>query len=201
MNSVAGADAGGTASRHARSWKLAAVVALCVAPVIVSYLMYYVFPPAKKSNYGQLIEPQVTLPVLDPGDAFGSHKGQWVLVVVQSGACDEACARKLYFVRQTHASLGRDRDRVDMVLLKPDTEPLSAALKAAHPRLAVHALPKAAIDRWFRAPDAAPGSGAAEDRVFVVDPQHNLMLVFPPDPEPSRTLKDLQRLLKASRIG
>jgi hypothetical protein len=35
----------------------------------------------------------------------------------------------------------------------------------------------------------------------VVDPLGNLMMRFPRDPDPSRMLKDLQRLLKTSRLG
>jgi hypothetical protein len=34
-----------------------------------------------------------------------------------------------------------------------------------------------------------------------VDPLGNLMMRFPRDPDPSRMIKDLQRLLKASRVG
>jgi hypothetical protein len=35
----------------------------------------------------------------------------------------------------------------------------------------------------------------------VVDPLGNLMLRFPVQPDPSKMLKDMQRLLKYSRIG
>jgi hypothetical protein len=36
---------------------------------------------------------------------------------------------------------------------------------------------------------------------MTIDPLGNLMMRFPADPEPKRMLKDLERLLKASRIG
>jgi hypothetical protein len=35
----------------------------------------------------------------------------------------------------------------------------------------------------------------------VIDPLGNLMMRFPREPDPSRMLKDLQRLLKVSQIG
>ena len=44
-----------------------------------------------------------------------------------------------------------------------------------------------------------PGSTA--DHIYVVDPLGNLMMRFPRDPDPSRVIKDLQRLLKVSRFG
>ena len=35
----------------------------------------------------------------------------------------------------------------------------------------------------------------------LIDPRGNLMLRFPPDADPSRVIKDLQRLLAYSSIG
>ena len=41
--------------------------------------------------------------------------------------------------------------------------------------------------------------GSAADHIFVVDPLGHLMMRFPPNPDPSRMLKDLSRLLRQSR--
>lgn len=184
-----------------RNLKLFLVILVCVAPVIASYLAYYVFPPSGRTNYGQLIEPQVTLGPLGTADPLGPYKGQWMLVLVQDGPCDQACAERLYFMRQTHTSLGRDRDRAEMVLLQSrgavPPEPLSEALRKAHPWLHVFDVDAATIARWFSADPQQRVAG----HLFVVDPQHNLMMQFPLDPDPARTRKDLQRLMKASRIG
>jgi hypothetical protein len=46
-----------------------------------------------------------------------------------------------------------------------------------------------------------PSSGNPAGYIFVIDPQGSLMLRFPGDPDGRRMLKDLARLLKASRIG
>lgn len=197
---VTPAPGNGASGRPRRSLtKLVLVILVCVAPVIASYLAYYVFPPTGRTNYGELIEPQVTLGPLDSRDPLGRFKGQWVLVLVQEGACDEACARRLFFLRQTHTALGRDRDRANMVLLQAGAGagPLPQALAEAHPFLTVVDAEAGAIDRWF-----APGpEGQVAGHLFVVDPQHNLMMRYPLDPDPARTRKDLQRLMKASRIG
>jgi hypothetical protein len=45
----------------------------------------------------------------------------------------------------------------------------------------------------------APADRAAH--LYVADPRGNLMLRFPENPEPTRMIKDLQRLLRPSRIG
>jgi len=43
--------------------------------------------------------------------------------------------------------------------------------------------------------------GAVADHIYLIDPLGNLMMRYPRDPEPARIIKDLQRLLKYSRIG
>ncbi len=45
-------------------------------------------------------------------------------------------------------------------------------------------------------PDFGPGN-----HIYVIDPLGNLMMQFPREPDPRRMVKDLARLLKASRIG
>lgn len=202
MSAAAGVvpAAGGAAptARPKRSLtKLLLVILVCVAPVIASYLAYYVFPPSGRTNYGDLIEPQVTLGPLGAGDPLGRFKGQWMLILVQDGACDEACAKRLFFLRQTHTALGRDRERANMVLLQSHGSPLPPALVEAHPYLTVVPVDAADITRWF-----PPGAeGQVIGHLYVVDPQHNLMMRYPLDPEPAPVRKDLQRLMKASRIG
>ena len=48
---------------------------------------------------------------------------------------------------------------------------------------------------------ALPAAGDVRDHVYLVDPLGNLVLRFPKDADPKRMIKDLQRLLKVSRIG
>lgn len=194
------------------SWKLYLLILLCIAPVVASYLAYYVFPPSDRTNYGTLVEPQRAMPALpttlvrapDAGarealarDGLAALKGKWILLVVDKGACERACAEKLFFVRQTHASLGKDRDRVQQVLLLSDATPLPAAVDQAHPGMAVLRVAPQALGELLPVESAT----TAADHIYLIDPLHNLMMRFPKDPDPARTRKDLQKLLKASRIG
>jgi hypothetical protein len=48
---------------------------------------------------------------------------------------------------------------------------------------------------------AAAFTGPVVDHIYLVDPLGNLMMRFPRDPDPSRMIKDLQRLLRYSRFG
>jgi hypothetical protein len=49
--------------------------------------------------------------------------------------------------------------------------------------------------------EALPYEGARTDHIYVVDPLGNLVLRYPRDADPSRIRKDIERLLKVSRIG
>ena len=65
-------------------WKMLLVLAVCAAPVIASYLTYFVIRPEGRTNYSELITPPQPLPAdLPLVDLAGrtvpaeSLKGQW----------------------------------------------------------------------------------------------------------------------------
>ena len=198
-------------------WKLYLLIAVCVAPVVASYLMYYVFPPSGRTNYGVLVEPQRPVPALAAtvqhlpqgpaapdvpaadlqAQGLAAFKGKWILLAIDGGACETACARKLFFMRQTHVSLGKERERLVRVLLVTDATPLPDAVLAAQPGLTVLRIDPRELAALF---PVLPDTTLA-DHLYLIDPLHNLMMRFPKDPDPTRTRKDLQKLMRASRVG
>ena len=97
------------------------VLLVCAAPVIASYFTYFVIRPEGRTNYGELILPTRGLPALALRTLDGAEvpaaalRGQWLLVVVGSSACDERCEQRLYMQRQLREMLGRERDRLDKI--------------------------------------------------------------------------------------
>ncbi len=188
-------------SHWRRYGMLYAVIAVCIAPVVASYLAYYAFPPSGRTNYGTLIEPRPVLGpplVRDDGAAFSFDElaGRWVLVSAGGGACDASCRAALLQMRQQRLMTGKEMDRVERVWLVTDAAPVDPELKRAHEGLAVVRAPARAVDAWLALPGDAAGEAAGH--VYVVDPMGNLMLRWPRDPEPQRVKKDLARLLTAS---
>ncbi len=122
---------------RAGRWKMLLVALVCAAPVLASYFTYYVLRPEGRRNYGELIEPQRPMPSIEGTTLDGrrvvlpSLQGQWLLVSVASGACDEACERHLYLQRQLRESLGREKERLDWVWLVPDAVPVREELRPA----------------------------------------------------------------------
>jgi hypothetical protein len=180
-----------------------AVLAVCAAPVIASYLTYYVIRPEGRRNYGELIDPQRPAPAIAATALDGktvklpSLKGQWLLVSVASGACDAACEKHLYLQRQLREGLGKEKERVDWVWLIPDQAPVRRELLPAVEQATVLRVDGAQLAQWL-AP--APGKALA-DHLYVVDPMGNWMMRFPAGQDlrtAPQVRRDLERLLRAS---
>lgn len=181
-------------------WKMLLLALVCAAPVVASYISYYVVRPGGGTSLGQLIDPQRPLPALAATDLSGqpfdlpSLKGQWLLVSVAGGACDAACERQLYLQRQLREVLGRDKDRVDRVWLIPDQAEVRPALLPALAQAWTLRVDAARLSQWLQA-DAGQ---TLSSHLYLVDPRGDWMMRFPADADPVRIKKDLMRLLKAS---
>ena len=184
-------------------WKMLLVLLVCAAPVVASYLTFYVIRPEGRRNFGELIDPQRPLPDQAAMDLAGKPvnlralQGQWLLVSVAGGACNDACARHLYLQRQLRETLGREKDRLDWVWLVSDTQPVADKLRAALAGAAVLRVPETALAAWLK---SAPGHLLA-DHLYVVDPMGNWMMRFPANldvPDAPKAKRDLERLLRAS---
>jgi len=197
------------------------VLLVCAAPVIASYLTYYVIRPDARRSHGELIEPQRPLPPITATALDGqpvllpSLKGQWLLVSVAGGACDTACEQHLFIQRQLREGLGKDKDRVDWVWLVDDAQPVRESLRPALTQATVLRVDPAQLAQWL-----APAAGhRLSEHLYLVDPMGNWMMRFPavaqPTPKESpqptsgvlkgidtaaaaNTKRDIQRVLRAS---
>lgn len=186
-------------------WKMLALMLVCAAPVIASYFMYYVVRPEGRKNYGELIQPARALPAVQArlldGTAYAmpALQGQWLLVSIAGGACDEACQKRIYWTRQLREVMGRDKDRIERVWLVMDDAPVDSKLAPQ-----VHAplndaqalrVDAATLATWL--PAAASGQ-KIEEHIYVVDPYGNLMLRWPVDIDAAKAKRDVHNLLRAS---
>lgn len=180
------------------------VLAVCAAPVVASYLTYFVFrPDGHTTNYGTFIQPTRSLPPLalraldGTAVAADSLRGQWLLVAVGPSNCEGACEQRLYMQRQLREMLGREAERVDKLWFVTDNAPLKPMLQAAvsaGTSVKVLRADRAALLHWL-----APASGhVLEDHLYLVDPMGEWMMRMPADPDPAKVKRDLDRLLRAS---
>jgi cytochrome oxidase Cu insertion factor (SCO1/SenC/PrrC family) len=189
----------GRARRRGRLIALA-VLAACAVPVVAGYLAYHFFPPAGRVNYGELVDAKVLpargLHTVD-GAPFGldALRGKWVLLQVDRAACATPCATKLFNMRQVRLAQGKDMDRIERLwVLLDDGRPGAELARLVEGAVIARAGDGALVH-------ALPTTGEVSDHIYLVDPLGNLVLRFPRDADPRRMIKDLQRLLKYSRIG
>ena len=197
---VADGDARRTAGGRLR---MLLVMLVCAAPVIASYLTFYVIRPQSSRNFGELIQPVKSIPAI-PGTTLDgktfdpqSLKGQWLLISVSSGSCTTDCQNTLLFQRQIRASLGREKDRTDWVWLITDDEPVDAALQSGMVGAVIVRIPQKQIATWLY---PAPGQ-ALNEHLYLVDPRGDWMMRFPARltmDQAALLKKDLERLLRAA---
>ena len=164
--------------------KVAAIFALCAAPLGLGWLAYQErWISGRTANYGELLAPR---PLAGP---LAPLRGKWVLVTLDASACGARCERKLYIVRQVRRAQGKNAERVERLWLLTDGGTPRAELLAA-------------LDgSRIATADTALASAFPGDDIYLVDPLGNLMMRFPAEPEPKRMIQDLERLLKYSSFG
>jgi hypothetical protein len=183
-----------------RKRKLLLLMALMIAPIALSYLLFFWGAPSGSVNYGELIEvkvlPDVALRKTD-GVPFNISqlRGKWIMLVVDSGMCDESCRKKLYYMRQVRLMQKTEMDRIERVwLIDDDKIPKSGIMKDFKGTVPINAKGSEILK-------VIPAKISRYDHIYMIDPLGNLMMRFPKDVDPSRMAKDLKRLLKVSQIG
>ncbi len=201
-----------TAAARPRSlMPVIAIFLICLAPVVFALLAYYVpalgLRSAVRTNYGQLVEPQRPIPDnLTVKDADGHPydlnqlKGQWLLISAGPGACPESCVRGLFVLRNSHASQGKNVDRLERVWFVTDDAPIAPVVDEAYRGTHVLRVDPAALAAWL-APNAAQPGAFLTQGLWIVDPLGHLMMQFPDAQQPEAVRDDIRTLLKNSRIG
>lgn len=186
------------------NWTLFLVIAVCAAPMILSYFTYYVIKPQGRTNYGELIDPRA-YPIPDLGittldgqpASLNDYAGKWIMLQADAAACPQRCTDKLLWQRQVRLTQGKDMDRIERVWLVTDDQPLATVLMKEYDGTHILRVDAKKLAAWL---PVEQGTGAA-DHIYMIDPLGNLMMRFPKDPDPNKIKKDITKLLKASRIG
>ncbi len=198
----------GTAGKGGRGvlWALLAVTGLPFLAALYLFLNPQLLEGLGSTSHGRIVQPVRPLPELKlqtldgRGLDLGSLRGSWVLLAVGDSRCGEPCTRNLFYLRQIRRAMGEDRFRVQRVMVLAEgrvADDLAARLRP-YEGTRVLTGPDAARARLLDTlrVDAQPLTG----RVYIVDPNGNLALAYPPYPEWKDVLDDLQHLLKAVKL-
>lgn len=183
------------------------MTAIFAAPVIAAWFFYLnpQYLPSGRTNLGELIEPVVPLPeeialTTPGGDVFDRSvlDGKWTLTFLAGAECGEDCMRHLIDIRQIRLAMGEGSLSIGRlaIVTDPGALEMASALENDFEGMQV-ALTDAA--GGVRLLDLLGEGAAGLGRVYILDPMGNLMMRYAPDAPAKDTLKDMGRLLKASK--
>jgi len=164
-------------------------------------------------SYGNLINPPKALqfPVLHDvqGKPFGADQWdkKWSIVTIGTESCNDDCQKLLHLQQQVHISLGKERDRVQRVLLIPAEVDKGAVLdmQNRYPNLIILTGADAETARFVSMFDLPRRAAGEDQRTYLVDPMGNLMMSYSQKEsgglDPKGLRKDITRLLKNSWAG
>jgi len=154
------------------------------------------------------VAPQNPSQNLSQNILLEKFSGKWLMIYYQNAAvCDEICIKHLYVLRQLRLSLGKEGGRFIPIWLKGEaqlTPQLQSLYDNPHSNLRLlKILPEKDTTKnlanWLNTEknkDIKMGSG-----LYLIDPHLNYIMHYPSIDEPLKIIKDLQLLLKWSRIG
>jgi len=188
------------------------IVLLSLAPVLAAVLAYFNpdWRPDGSVAYGTLIEPQRSIPpsaalqanTLD-GKPFdvATLKGKWLLIAADSGDCQDACARKLFILRNSHASQGKNVERLARVWFITDDAPVPERVLEAYKGTVMLRVKPEQLKAFLLAESPNAAAKTLAEPMWIIDPHANLILQYPPNAEPEKVRKDITKLVYNSRIG
>ncbi len=166
------------------------------------------FSFGKASNKGALISPVRKIETIEmvrlDGSLMNSDEllGKWTLVTVGSSECGMVCLDNLYKLRQVRLAVGKERSRVNrLYLLMGDDESRQKFTKNLDGFAGMEVVEGDASVASALKLDPTPWNGGIEGGIYLIDPLGNYMMAFKPEMKTEDILKDLQHLLKLSRIG
>jgi len=178
------------------------LLASFLVPAILAYGYYFFGDRPSVASNGQLIIPVVDIETLKLKDPLGEGitredlTPKWRMYYFAGANCDSECKSSLYNMRQVNLALGKNADRVEHAivhLFTPQNE-FMKYIEAEHPKvIRVYSSSENTLELMK--------DSNSTSFIYLVDPQGNIMMKFPDTVNAKLILKDINKLLKISRIG
>lgn len=180
---------------------LLGIFAIFLAPLLLVMIMrspWWEYQPAGLRNHGQLVQPPVQLPVIEPVE------GKWLLLYVISGPCERKCTDTITSLRQIHKAAGRQQEHLAIVIMnKSGADPeLESRVHSIYEGFNfVSDMSVTTITELEKINAALSSTTDSPDSIhtYVLDPMHNVILAYGDETNPNNINKDLKRLLKWSK--
>jgi len=169
-----------------------------IVPVLLAKLaLEYKWFNNSATNKGELISPALDMRPLDASTA----EKKWQLIYLLPADCEASCENALYSLAQVWTALGRERDRVEPLVIVTelsDQQQLDTLSEQSTIRVFTSEL--RLVNQVFQ--------DTQTDGIFIGDTLSNVILRYAPQNETEQAvlhsrdiLRDMKKLLKLSRIG
>ena len=192
--------------------KLVVLLLVFLLPVIIAFVMHLnpQWLPKSTKNNGMLFSPVVSLhnfmlrTQADKPFSLADMRGKWSLVYIGGTSCDKACQETLFKARDSRWAQGTEALRVNyyyLVAADKFSGDLAALMKANPGLIMLHggATQRDPLIQQFRI-DQKQQLGS-DNRLYLVDPNGNILLHYPYGFKDIGLMEDLKHLLKWSQIG
>lgn len=176
-----------------------------LVPVIVVIMMYRLNWVPHGTSIGELVTPARLLTdttELQDHEAKALSpqfwKDKWSIVLIAAD-CQKTCLDKLHDMRQLHASLYKDMDRAQRVLITTTQD--TSTIKADYPDLIIINQPTVSVTKLSQQFNIGQEEATIGNRLYVVDPLGHLMMSYKPSVPLTDVRKDISRLLRYSWAG
>lgn len=179
---------------------LLGVALVFIIPILVSWYLVF-FSDFKKGDggtqKGELISP--VIPLGEPevfnlkNKTIESINGKWTLLFFVENECNQLCEDKLYQLRQIRLALGKDRDKVDRLLVSKNKQQWSQYTNSFNGQKYIDPTSRDYNRLIKKFNDYA---GLDLKATYLIDPYGFLMMKYPQDDNPMGTIKDIERLIK-----
>ena len=184
----------------------------CGLPVAAAWV-FYLNPdllPEKRGNFGKLIEPPHPLRNIRLFTAAGKDfrieevQGKWSLLWLTSQPCGGECGSYLHRMRNIRLALRENSVRLQSFAIPLAGSSTDAWIKKETEfpdTILLTGSDNVLRDLAAQFATAAGLSTSQTDGFYLIDPLGNLMMKYDTNADFKGILKDLQRLLKYSRVG
>ncbi len=173
--------------------KLVLIALIFFVPLVAATLVYYHRSdlPLKTNSHGQLIKPPVESRWLLKAATLPK---KWHIVYYPDNCCDKLCKNVVDHLGQVYKALGKEKPRVDVVVLVDSKQ---CDIKT-NPALHVFVMTEKDI---VRVRQAFLKRDMTVPSLFIMDPLGNMMMYYPQHQPYRMVYKDMKKLLRISQIG
>lgn len=181
------------------------MLASFLLPAIIAYGYFFFGDRPSVASNGELIDPVHDIESFGLSDETGSVLDRealtpkWRMYYFVDSTCNENCQKNLFNMRQINVALGKNKNRVEHVVVhmnKPGDELIKLLETDFTKTIRVHAKKDTTTLDQNLIQEVSSGQ-----YIYLMDPLGNVMMRFSEQLNPKMILKDINKLLKISRIG